>query len=394
MTESVQPNTPPAKKPEKKSTWKQLVVALVLLLLLALLDFQCHRCSSGDETVRDQSLVDSLHRADSLARLDSLRLTRSADSLEAYQHVLEDSLARLDSLNRLDSLRKAGHGASRRRFLSDSLERARHVADSLRLDSMARVARSRTDTTPPHVFADPAPGVHPAPIDLAVLSEEGSATPLCGEDSLHLKECRNLVRVTDHLVVWISAVDTAGNRSRPERLEYRIDPNSSRCGPHRALVPHEDGSALCVDAYEYPNKPSLPPRTSVNWEEASALCAKDGKRLCSLDELTAACKGEHEWTYPYGERYVSGHCQDVDGALARGVAKPACRSWWGAYNLVGNAWEWSSTPGGRTYLAVGGTYSGGPEDKCGRTTRSFFKQNRYEAVGLRCCETLPASTAP
>ncbi|MEK7393811.1 MAG: SUMF1/EgtB/PvdO family nonheme iron enzyme, partial [Fibrobacterota bacterium] len=144
----------------------------------------------------------------------------------------------------------------------------------------------------------------------------------------------------------------------------------------------------------YHNNPSLLPKTSVNWEEATAMCAKDGKRLCSVEELAAVCKGEHDWTYPYGDRYVSGHCQDVDGALARGVAKPACRSWWGAYNLVGNAWEWSSTQSGRTYLAVGGTYTGGPEDKCGRTTRSFFKQNRYEAVGFRCCETLPAPASP
>jgi formylglycine-generating enzyme required for sulfatase activity len=149
------------------------------------------------------------------------------------------------------------------------------------------------------------------------------------------------------------------------------------------------GETICVDAYEFPNSPSLAPRTSVNWEEATAICAKAGKRLCSLEELTTACKGEHDWTYPYGDRYIPGHCQDVEGALARGVAKPGCRSWWGAFHLVGNAWEWTSTPAGRTYYAHGGTYTGGPEDKCGRTTRSFFRQNRYDAVGFRCCE--PAS---
>jgi hypothetical protein len=393
MTESVKP-MPSNGKSDGRPKWKRIAVALFLLLLLALVVIQCRQGSSADDAARTQNLQDSLRRADSLLRLDSLRLARSADSLEALRRAMEDSLRRLDSLGRLDSLRRHKWRSSRSQFLSDSLARARRLADSLRADSLARWRRSRMDTVPPHVFADPAPGVHPAPIDLAVLSEEGSATPLCGPDTLQLKECRNLIRVTDRLVVWISATDTAGNRSRPERLEYVIDPNSSRCGPRRALVPSPDGSALCVDAYEYPNNPSLPPRTSVNWEEATALCAKDGKRLCSVDELAAVCKGEHDWAYPYGERYVSGHCQDVDGSLARGVAKPACRSWWGAYNLVGNAWEWSSTPSGRTYLAVGGTYTGGPEDKCGRTTRSFFKQNRYEAVGFRCCETLSAPASP
>jgi hypothetical protein len=389
MTESVKPSAS-SSEPSRKSSRNQLFVAILILLLLALLEFQCRRCSAPDQEPSDQILVDSLRTADSLARLDSLRLTRSADSLEAFRQVLEDSLRRLDSLSRLDSLRKARLRRTASQFLSDSLAKARHRSDSLRLDSLSRLARSRSDTIPPHVFADPAPGVHPAPIDLAVLSEEGSATPLCGPDSTHLKECRNLVRVTDRIVLWIAAVDTAGNRAPSQRLEYVIDPNSSRCGPLRALVPSEDGSALCVDAYEHPNKPSLAPRTSVNWDEANAYCTKDGKRLCSVAELTSACKGEHGWSYPYGDRYIPSHCQDVEGALARSVAKPACRSWWGAYNLVGNAWEWSSTPSGSTFLAVGGTYSGGPEDKCGRTTRSFFKQNRYEAVGFRCCETLAA----
>ena len=241
------------------------------------------------------------------------------------------------------------------------------------------------------MFADPAAGVHPAPVDVAVLTEEASATPLCGPDTLHLQECRNMIRVTNHLVLWISGRDTAGNRARPERLEYVIDPNSSRCGPRRALVPLDSGVDICVDAYEYPNTPSLAPRTSVNWEEASALCAKEGKRLCQAEELKAACSGPHNWSYPYGDRYIAGHCQDVEGALSRGVAKPACRSWWGAFHLVGNAWEWTQTPSGSTYLAFGGTYVGGPEDQCGRTTRSFFRQNRYDAVGFRCCEALPAS---
>jgi formylglycine-generating enzyme required for sulfatase activity len=144
-----------------------------------------------------------------------------------------------------------------------------------------------------------------------------------------------------------------------------------------------------MDAFEYPNEPNGLPRTSVNWEEASALCAKAGKRLCSVEELTQACRGPKDWTYPYGDTYIPGHCEDSEGALTRGMSKPACRSWFGAFHLTGNAWEWSSTKVGTTYYAVGGTFVDGPENKCGRTTRSFFRQNRYEALGFRCCDAAP-----
>lgn len=392
MTESPKPAN---REEPRKAPWGRIALAALLLLLLLLLLRQCASTGTGGDGSGDGARLDSLRREDSLARLDSSRLARLQDSLARLRQAALDSLRRLDSLARLDSLRKA-HGKldwARLRRLSDSLDRERRIADSLarlRQDSIDRARRALRDTTPPYIFADPAAGIHPAAIDVAVLSTEGSATPLCGPDTLHLAVCRDMINVTEHLVLWISGRDTAGNRTRPERLEYVIDPNSSRCGRRRALVPTDSGE-ICVDAYEYPNDPALLPRTSVNWEEASALCAKDGKRLCSANELSAACRGANEWTYPYGSRYVPGRCQDVDGALTRGVGKPGCRSWWGAYHLTGNAWEWSSTASGSTYFAVGGTYTGGPEDKCGRTTRSFFRQNRYDAVGFRCCQPIPGA---
>ncbi len=393
MTESAKH----AKREEpRKVPWGRIALVALLLLLLLLLFRQCTATGSGGEGSVDTARLDSLRREDSLARLDSLRLARLRDSLDRLRQATLDSLRGLDSLARLDSLRRAHRkiDTARLRRLADSLARARHLADSLarldslRRDSLERARRASRDTTPPYIFADPAAGIHPAAINVAVLSTEGSATPLCGPDTLHLAACRDMIHVTDRLVLWISGRDTAGNRTRPERLEYVIDPNSSRCGRRRALVPTDSGE-VCVDAYEYPNDPALLPRTSVNWEEAAALCAKDGKRLCSVQELASACRGLNDWAYPYGPRYVPGRCQDVEGALARGVGKPGCRSWWGAYHLTGNAWEWSSTASGSTYFAVGGTYTGGPEDKCGRTTRSFFRQNRYEAVGFRCCQSLP-----
>lgn len=398
MSESSPP--PPSgeeKKAAKRSRW---IVPILLFLLLLLLLVKCgfQTSNHGAEDHPSANPLDSLRVRDSLSRADSaLRARLYQDSL------LLDSLRHLDSLHVSDSLRTLHKRWEARRLahLADSLSRAQldslRRADSLHIsDSLFRLARSRTDTTPPHVFADPSAGVHPAPVEVAILSDEPGVTPLCGPDSVHLHVCRDLVRIVDRMTLWISGEDSAGNRSVPQRLDYLINPDASRCGPRRVLVVTDASTGLstssgdfCMDAFEYPNDPNGLPRTSVNWEEANALCAKAGKRLCTANELTQACRGPKEWSYPYGDTYIPGHCEDSEGALARGLSKPACRSWFGAFHLTGNAWEWSSTKVGTTYYAVGGTFVDGPENKCGRTTRSFFRQNRYEALGFRCCDAAP-----
>jgi hypothetical protein len=404
-------------KPARRKGWFPLLVAGLLLLLALLLLRSCNDGrwppwgdgsgrSGADSLARRDSLarldslalLDSLRRADSLAQADSLALSRRNDSLFGARNLSrEDSLRLRDSLARADSLarRRADSLAAlraRRAFVADSLSRLRGANAGLsRLDSLRRATG---DSVGPIVFADPAPGIHPAPVDVAVIVMEPGSMPLCGPRSDSLKPCRNLIRVTKATRLWIAAEDSLGNRTPAREMRWEIDPDASRCGVRRALVPLSESREICVDAYEYPNDPSQPPRTSVNWEEASALCAKVGRRLCTADELAAACKGPEEWTYPYGKTYAASYCQVTETKIGRGVGKPACRSWWGAYNLVGNVWEWTSTPNGSTFLTSGGTYEGGPENRCGKTSRSFFRQNRYEAVGFRCCEDLSGVAVP
>lgn len=391
----------PAPNPPRRTPWNTSLVFLLLLLVLLALLRSCGPWQGGSGSGSGASSAEQ-HRLDSLARLsDSLRIadslsrwadsTRSDSLLKAFGGSRADSLRLLDSLRRLDSL--AAWRRAQNRRLTTAHDTALHGSSrpdpSLgRLSRLDSLRRATGDSQAPVVFADPAPGVHPAPIDVAVLVLEPRGIPLCGSrpDSLHL--CRDLVRITGQQTLWIAGEDSVGNRTAPREMRWKIDPDASRCGPRRALVPVGEGRDLCVDAYEYPNDPAQPPRTSVNWEDASSLCAQRGRRLCTRDELQAACQGPEEWAFPYGRTYVPGWCQVVEGKIGRGVGKPACRSWWGAYHLVGNAWEWTSTPTGTTYFTFGGTYENGPDVRCGKTSRSFFRQNRYEAVGFRCCEDL------
>lgn len=426
-------NPSPATPDHKKSRlpWKTIASSLLLLLLLLALLHSCAddwfgKGRSGHGGRGDSAgVADSLRRLDSLEQLDLLAALRAAGypdsllrsgrfSLSDLQRILDslrsariaDSLLRArglsaaDSLRLLDSLRRADSLAA--------LERARHrhcPGDGLhgnagaggtssskgtglsRLDSLRRLTG---DSVPPVVFADPAPGIHAAPVDISLIVMEPKGMPLCGSRPDSLRPCRDLIRVTSSMRLWVSGEDSIGNRAEPREMRWQIDPDASRCGTRRALVPMDDGREVCVDAYEYPNDPSVLPRTSVNWEDASSLCRNAGKRLCSNEELVHACQGPEEWRYPYGNDYALNYCQVLEGTLGRGVGRPACRSWWGAYGLIGNAWEWTSTPtpNGSSYLTAGGTYEGGPNIRCGRTSRSFFRENRYEAVGFRCCEDL------
>lgn len=401
MSEALPP--PPREEAKTRRLRRRNLLWFLLLLLLLPLGTCIFLPPSGGKSIQGKSGRDSLEalarREDSLARLNaSSQARRQADSLALVERMRIDSL-HADSLRRLGLGARADSLLKGRRRWQDSLARIRSQQDSLnraqerlRLDSARRAdslaAATRPRREPPLVVADPAGGVHPAPIDVAVLTL--GATPLCAfDDSSRLAPCRDLVRIDRDRILWISAVDSFGTQAPLQRLSYHIDPDASRCGKHRALVPMPEGGSVCVDAYEYPNEPRQAPRTSVSWEEASALCARQGKRLCLREELELACQGPQAWKYPYGPVHRTNLCQDAGTSLARGHDRPGCRSWWGAYHLAGNAWEWTVDRNGKPNGAYGGFYSQGPQASCLEAKRSFFPQNRYSAVGFRCCENAP-----
>src|SRR5262249_7997522 len=112
------------------------------------------------------------------------------------------------------------------------------------------------------------------------------------------------------------------------------------------------------------------PQGYISEEQARAACEASGKRLCTFDEWTAACRGrpEHDNLYPYGDTYEPGACNEgkpspilqlfgpnptfsseelndprcdqIDGGLARGGAYAKCVSAYGAFDMHGNLHEW------------------------------------------------------
>src|SRR5262249_10299719 len=65
---------------------------------------------------------------------------------------------------------------------------------------------------------------------------------------------------------------------------------------------------FCMDVYEWPNQKGELPQTLTSWQDARALCASKGKRLCTEEEFNFACEGEASHPYVYGYARDSTKC--------------------------------------------------------------------------------------
>jgi sulfatase modifying factor 1 len=160
--------------------------------------------------------------------------------------------------------------------------------------------------------------------------------------------------------------------------------------------------------------PGQIPQGYVSGDEAAAACAAAGKRLCTSDAWLAACRGPADWTYPYGDAYQSGACNDdyagdhpvIDffgstdvwdaahlndpginqqpGTVAPGGAFAGCVSAWGVFDLHGNLHEWVDDADG-TFR--GGFYAdaavNGPG--CSYVTTAHVRSYADYSTGFRCC---------
>jgi hypothetical protein len=73
------------------------------------------------------------------------------------------------------------------------------------------------------------------------------------------------------------------------------------------------------------------PASSVSWLQAAVACANVDKRLPSAAEWQMAAAGT-----------LAADCNVSGGVLATAGASPACVSTAGAFDMVGNLWEWTT----------------------------------------------------
>lgn len=159
----------------------------------------------------------------------------------------------------------------------------------------------------------------------------------------------------------------------------------SPCPPGMAAVTLSGQRAFCIDKYEWPNVSGKKPVVNVSWVVAKMDCIEAGKRLCTNDEWTAACKGSKKTSFPYGNAYEKQRCADKSDGVVKSGSFSNCVSEAGAFDMTGNVWEWVNGKNGDYPILRGGSYRFGDEADCDLASQGSVGTRSGEA-GFRCCK--------
>jgi Uncharacterized conserved protein len=157
------------------------------------------------------------------------------------------------------------------------------------------------------------------------------------------------------------------------------------CPPSMILVDVPPGKSgrpffkICIDKYEYPNQAGTVPQVNVSYADARNLCEKQGKRLCTSREWQWACSGIEGYAYSYGWTYDKLACNS-DGRPEPSGNRNHCTGKFGAYDMVGNVFEWVKGPGDNPGAM------GGPLSKC-QTIAAGGAGDAKPQTGFRCCKS-------
>jgi hypothetical protein len=196
---------------------------------------------------------------------------------------------------------------------------------------------------------------------------------------------------------------------RGQRTPPRRTPLPETNGMQVSIHP-KDVPGFLLDRYEAPNRPDMLPEVGLTAMEANAHCVDRASRLCRVEEWHAACSddGRHPFLLdsrkhsPEGDRkwdlsktlrkacalsYRPGKLE-----LAKTGAHEDCVSAHGAYDLIGNAYEWVQAPEGRWAL-MGGTYTQADLLLSSCQHAALIPAAAMDAldlstVGFRCCRDI------
>jgi len=354
---------------EKKKDRRRFIALLIIILLLLLLFF----IFQWKVKERNDKLFEEQKQQQLLLAIEKAQ--RIADSI-----IGADTISKVDSIMELIGADSSSPKKQPPKVVQEKIEQI-HIPES---------SSSSNDSIPPTPSILPPAGRYYKPVNLRVeCGESKCETEISVGDSLNAIKGGKIENYNKTGNVYFRAIDSAKNASSWELAAYDMASDNS-CAENSYPVPVK-GKTVCVDAYEFPNKHGEKPHNMVSQDAASRLCVSVGKRLCSVEEWQAACKGNSNAHYPYGSAYNQTKCAtDLKSAKEPGRSgyKEHCRSWYGMYDMSGNVWEWTSTPAQREglFLVAGGAWNTQNKSSCTETSYSFYPQNEYPFVGFRCCK--------
>jgi serine/threonine-protein kinase len=165
------------------------------------------------------------------------------------------------------------------------------------------------------------------------------------------------------------------------------------------------GDAITWRNFNTPDRQRFPV-TYVSWNDAVEYCAWAGKRLPTEAEWEKAARGRTKYIYPWGNTFnVSfANTSDLEERQPVAVASNSAASPYGAYDMVGNVWEWvqdwygvgyyadspkSNPPGpdsGITKVIRGGSFKTEAPVATSATRGHAGVDNRGDDIGFRCAK--------
>lgn len=181
----------------------------------------------------------------------------------------------------------------------------------------------------------------------------------------------------------------------------------ARCGdyePSATCVGERVPMRFCIDVYEHAEPGDALPLNHQSFQLASAVCAAQGKRICTEREWNFACEGERMLPYPYGFSREPKCNQDrsdlyeLQGSPRRqvlkdwrepGSARPECKSPFGVINMVGNLDEPVLREGAPRHSRFRNALKGGwwmaGRNRCRPATTAHDDHYKDIQIGVRCC---------
>ena len=146
------------------------------------------------------------------------------------------------------------------------------------------------------------------------------------------------------------------------------------------------GDATTWQSADAPDRQRFPVNR-VSWNDAAAFCRWYGKRLPTEAEWELAAKGFSEHIYTWGNAFDGNRANTAERGVGQPIAVASLPNSapFGAYDMIGNVWEWVADWYGGNYYAL--SASGNPQGPASGLER-VIRGGSFKSDGERATTTI------